>query len=437
MALGAVLAPLNSSMIVVALPRIMDGFGVTVAAVGWLVTAYLITMASLQPVAGKLGDRLGRRRLILGGLFAFGLVSLGAAASTSFVPLLFFRVQQAVTGAIVLPNGMALLRQVVPERRRGGRFGLVGGAIALAAALGPPLGGLLVTVLGWRAIFTVNVFIVAPALVLGWRAIPRDGGGTRGDAGFDLRGALLFSALLVVLALLLTQSGEGLAPSYLLLGGLGLLGGGVLFVGHERRHADPLFQFHLFRRRAFAAANGAIATGNLAMYSVLVALPLMLSPLPAWNDSKIGLLLAVLSGTMVLVAPLGGRLADRWGRRKPAVAGLALFTVGLILLALGWRAETISFAALAPGLSLAGAGLGLSNPGLQTAVVEAVSAQEAGVAAGIFSTSRYLGSIVGTSLLAAALEPAAGVGWVFTMVVGTAVMATLLSTGLRDRPAAR
>src|SRR5207302_1534017 len=109
----------------------------------WLVTAYLIVMASLQPVAGKLGDRLGRRRLILGGLIYFGLASLAAAASTSFAMLVFFRVQQAIAGAIALPNAGALIRDVVPPERRASSFGMVGAAVALAAAVGPPLGGLL------------------------------------------------------------------------------------------------------------------------------------------------------------------------------------------------------------------------------------------------------------------------------------------------------
>ena len=110
------LAPLNSTMIAVALPQLMGAFGVSLTSVGWLVTAYLIAMASLQPIAGKLGDRLGRRRLILGGLVYFGIASIGAATAFSFWSLLFFRVQQALSVAIVLPNGIALVREVVPAR---------------------------------------------------------------------------------------------------------------------------------------------------------------------------------------------------------------------------------------------------------------------------------------------------------------------------------
>jgi len=171
-ALTTMLAPLNSTMIAVALPHVMTEFRADVASVGWLVTSYLIAMAALQPVAGKIGDRLGRRRLILGGVAWFGLVSLGAATSSSLSSLLFFRVQQAVAGAVALPNGAALLREMVPAERRAGRFGLLGAAVAAAAAAGPPLGGLLVGTAGWRAIFYVNLLLILPTLALVWRWIP-------------------------------------------------------------------------------------------------------------------------------------------------------------------------------------------------------------------------------------------------------------------------
>ena len=151
--LGGVLAPLNSTMIAVTLPRIMEAFDAPLTSAGWLVTAYLIAMASLQPITGKLGDRLGRRRLILGGLVYFGCASIGAAMASGFWMLLFFRIQQAIAGAILLPNGVALMREVVPAKRRASRFGLVGSAMALSATAGPPLGGFLVAIADWHAIF--------------------------------------------------------------------------------------------------------------------------------------------------------------------------------------------------------------------------------------------------------------------------------------------
>ena len=162
-ALGALLAPLNSTMIAVAVPDIVDDFDTTVGTVGWLVTSYLLALAVVQPVAGKLGDRHGRRG-VLGGLAIFGVASLGAAVAPSLAFLIVFRVLQAISGAVVFPNGAGLIRELVPADRRGGAFGIVGGSIALAAGLGPLIGGVLVAAGGSRAIFLVNIPFVAAAL---------------------------------------------------------------------------------------------------------------------------------------------------------------------------------------------------------------------------------------------------------------------------------
>ncbi len=144
-ALAVMLVPLNSTMIAVAIPDIARDFGGDAGSATWLVSGYLIAMASLQPLAGKLGDRFGRRPLILGGLAWFAAASLGAALAPSLPVLIAFRLQQAVAGALAFPNALAVVREVLPEERRGAAFGTLGSAIALAAAAGPPLGGALVT----------------------------------------------------------------------------------------------------------------------------------------------------------------------------------------------------------------------------------------------------------------------------------------------------
>ena len=369
-ALATMLAPLNSTMIAVALPRVMKEFGADLATSGWLVTSYLIAMACLQPVAGKLGDRLGRRPLILGGLIYFGIASLAAATASSLSWLLFFRVQQAIAGAIALPNGAALVREVVPAARRAARFGLVGAAVGLAAAAGPPLGGLLVELAGWRAIFYANVLLIVPALLLGMRALPARP--TRSTtSGFDLGGAVLLLAVLAGTAGLLTQ-GHHLGNLLLQgLAGAALVLLAFFFLWHEWRHPDHVLQPRLFQHRTFAAANAAIALSNLAMYSTLLAVPILLASQPGWGSAQTGLVLTSMSATMVIFSPLGGRLSDRWGRRWPTVGGLALLTLGVLLLALADSEPVLPV--LVCGLGVAGIGLGLYSAGMQSAAVEAVT----------------------------------------------------------------
>lgn len=434
-ALGTILAPVNSTMIAVALPQIMVEFDADVASAGWLVTAYLITLAALQPVSGKLGDRWGRRRLMLWGLAGFGLASLGAALAPSLPVLIAFRTLQAVAGAVTLPNGAALVREVVPAARRAHGFGLIGAAAGLAAAVGPTLGGLVIGAGDWRAIFYVNVPIVLAALALSERAIPRRATQKR-DQSFDLLGAVLVCGVLVGAAGLLVEGRGSASAPVLALSGLALGAATAFLLRHELRHDDPVIHPRLFRIRSFAAANAGVGFGNLAFYTTLLAAPILLASRIGWSSVQVGLALTVLSAPWAVLAPVGGRIADRSGRRVPAVAGHVLAAAGLLPLAL---VADVGTGTLLACLGVAGVGFGLTTASLQTSAIEAVSPEQAGVAAGLFSTSRYLGSIAGSIVLAALLtSTGAGVSGfraLAVVIVAAAFLAALVSLGLRGRPA--
>jgi MFS family permease len=307
----------------------------------------------------------------------------------------------------------------------------VGAAIAFAAAAGPPLGGFLVSQAGWRSIFEVNVVLVLPAVLIGWRSIPARRI-RASHASFDVAGSVLFLTMLLGAAALLT-GGSWNAGTMIATIALGMTS--TLFLRRELRHPDPVLQPRFFRLRAFAAANAAVALSNLAMYTTLLAIPILLLRRPS---VEVGLVLAAMSVGMVVLAPVGGRLADGWGRRWPTVIGL--FGLALGLLPLASTGGTIATFALLGSLAVAGVGLGLSSAGLQVAAVESVVIEQSGVAAGVFSTSRCLGSIVGASLLAGMLGPVedgvSGFGVVFIMAVAAALLSALASIGLHDRPPA-
>ncbi len=429
-ALATMLAPLNSTMIAVALPHLVADLGVDLAAAGWLVTGYLILMALLQPLAGKLGDRFGRGRLLCGGLAVFGLAALGAALAADLATLIPWRLLGAAAGAVITPNGTALVRQVVPEARRGRAFGLIGAAAGLAAALGPPLGGLVDGAVGWRAIFWLNLPLVAPALVLAWRQVrpvasAQETGSASRAAPFDLPGAALLGLTIALGAGTLMQIGRA-EPAPLVAAGVAVAVLAVMLTRWEARQPDPVLRLRLFRARGFAAASAAIALSNLAMYTTLLAVPQLLTRRWGWGSAEAGLALAALSVGMVVFAPLGGRLADRLGRRAPTGAGLAILTVALL-------PPMLVGAGIAPwplliGLGAAGLGLGLANAGIQAAAVDAVDVREAGIAAGLLSTCRYLGSIVGSGLLATLLGRGAGPVDGFTAVFAMAALCAGLST---------
>jgi len=434
-ALVTMLAPLNSTMIAVALPRITTEFGSDFAATGWLVTGYLLVMASLQPIAGKLGDRHGRRWFILGGLIYFAVASLGAALTTSLPLLIFFRIQQAVAGALALPNGTALIRELVPAERRASRFGFVGALISLAAAGGPPLGGVLIEWGGWQAIFYVNLVFIVPAMILGWRIQFSKPKKEVEPPPFDLFGAVGITVILVALAVIGINFNQ--------LGWMwGLVFAGVIliftriFVQKELKHPDPILKLNLFRSKTFVAAAGGVCLSNLSMYTTFLVMPILLSARFNWGEAEVGLALTALFASNIALAPLGGRLADLWGRRWPTMLGMLFLGLGMLPLAI--LGSQIDLWVLLLSLVVAGVGIGLSSAGLQTSAIESAPAKDAGIASGVFSTSRYFGSIVGSSIMAGLLSTNQsqfqGINLIFILATATAFAALFLSFRLNHFP---
>lgn len=447
-AFAVILAPLNSTMIAVGLPRIIDGFEITIPAAGWLITGYLISMAAMQPLAGKLGDRFGRRRIILIGLVAFGGASLLAAFAPNYQTLLAARFLQALAGASSMPNGAALIREIVPAERRGRGFGMVGVFAGVAAASGPPLGGLLLELAGWRSIFLVNVPVVAVALLAGWAWIPRSANAsltaarTKTKTGdFDYAGAILLPTILVGVASLLIFGVRGIFEPWVvgLWTAVAVLAA-IGFVILETRHHDPILQPSMYRNRTFAAANVAIGLSNLAMYTTLLGIPILLGARQGQSDFQIGLVLTGLSMGMAVLAPVSGRLTDRYGRRLPSILGLTILTAGSLLLVL--LGPDIGIAGLVAALLVSGIGLGVAGTGLQTSAVESVPAGHAGTGSGMSSTSRYFGSIIGSAILAGLVagngeSGASNKGFqeLFVVIAVASALSAVAALALRVRPA--
>jgi len=422
-------------MIAVALPRIVDDFNASVSSATWLVTAYLVVMASVQPLAGKIGDGMGRRNLILASLSLFVAISIGASLSPNIWIVLAFRVGQALTISIVLSNSFAILRQVIPASRRGKTFGMVEAATGLSAAAGPLVGGILVTLADWRAIFLVNIPVVAIALVLAWKSLPHDSK-TGAWKGFDYKGAALLPTSLVAIAVFFLMLARGAEPSLYVPVGIGAVLLTAVLLRLELRHSNPVFQPRFYKKRGFAAPSVAVATSNLAMYSLLLVVPLLLTAREGFTELEIGLILTSLSVGMALLTPIGGRMADKLGRRKPVVIGLAISAIGTIPIAV--IGSSIAIIPLIIGLGFVGVGIGLSGPGGRTSAVESIPVKDAGSGSGTYSTSRYFGSIIGSAILAGLIgvdrSNTDGINLVFFVVATSAIAAVIASTFMEARP---
>jgi len=431
-ALGNLLVPLNSTMIVVALPLIGRDLGADHVTLAWLVTSYLIAMASLQPIAGRLGDRFGRRRFMLGALIYFIVASVGAALAPNLLVLVAFRLQQALAAAAVVPNSLALLRGRSIEGKAGTYFGISGATTSIGAAIGPLLGGLL-SAIDWRLIFLVNLPLAGLALFMAWRSLPA-GDPPRRTAHPDIAGAVTLGVLLSLAAWTLTEAGT-LAPvvTVVLLAIVVIVA--VLFVRYESQHADPALPPFLFTIRAFTSANLTIAFSNLALYGTFLAVPVILAGSGPDATIRGGIAISAQSVAMIVLSPVSGALVDRVGARWPTALGGLLIAAGLGILGLSGRAS--DFGMLLICMPITGAGVALTFPATRIAALDAVPARFAALASGVTSSSRYFGGMIGALVAGLALVETseAAAARLFLILAASGLAAALVGSRLPPHPA--
>jgi MFS family permease len=428
--------PLNSTMIAVAVPDIAEHVDTSPGTVTQaLVATYLLAAIALQSPGGKLGDRIGQWRA-----FGFGQALLALGAIAGFLaPTLWLltasRVLMAAGGAICVPATVALLRTELPEHRRGRAFGIFGSVMALAAGIGPLVGGELVRWFGWPSIFLANLPVLVLSAVLAASAHHEPT--PRRPTRFDWTGSVLLSGALVCLVLAAEEPGE--SALLLAAAGVTLL---VPFVMVERRAADPVVAFSLFRDVRFTAGTLVIALLNLVMYALVFEVPLVVDHVFDLGPEQTGRLLIFLMLAMVFTSLAAGRLTDRFGPRPLGRLGVLTCLAGLVLM----RVLPLDAATdLRLPLVLLGIGLGLANPAAQAASLVGVSREDSGMAAGVSSTMRYLGGIVGIALLGRVIDGDGSVGAVLAqhnlllsvfvgVLVATVAFAALLGRHTAQHP---
>jgi EmrB/QacA subfamily drug resistance transporter len=400
--LGGIFAPLNSTMLAVALPELRRDFDVGHAEVAWLVSAYLIAMAVAQPLGGRLGDQLGRANVFRGGLLAFLAFSLASAAAPSFPILILLRTCQALVGAAVIPNGMAMLRESVPPDRLGRSGGFTGSAMSIAAAVGPLLGAALLALGSWRLLFLMNIPLVAAAL-MAFSLLAYPGVTERRRVELDWIGAGSFAVLLISVTVLLSGLSGDQSAVVLALAVAAFVAFLWVFVRRQINSAAPVVEWRLFSNRSYAGATAFILLGNLVMYTALLTIPFFIEEVQAAGSGKTGVLQSAIAAPMIVISPIAGRLSDTMGRRPLVILGSLLLVASTAALAVG-ISEGSSFAFLVVNMGLLGVGMAISFGPASAAAIECTERRLAGTAAGTNSMMRYLGSIVGTGLLGAILN---------------------------------
>jgi len=402
MCAGMFLVLLDVTVVNVAVPSITNGLRTSTAGVQWVVDGYTVALASLLLAGGALGDRLGHRHVVAVGLVIFGAASAGCAMAPSAGVLVATRAAQGVGAAMLLPGSIAAIADACPEKAAQARaLGIWAGVSSLALPAGPLLGGLLVQALGWRAVFWINPPVTAICLagVLVWvRTSPNHPRRRLDPAGLGLGTVGLAAAVYAVIA-----AGTN-AVAAATAGAVGALAVAALVVV-ERRVAAPLLPPSLFRRRAFAAANGSALVMNLTSNGLLFLLTRYLQSILGHSALDAGIMLLPLFVPLAVLSPLAGRLTARHGPRPVLLAGAVLAAAGQLCLL--FVSPTSSYPRLIPALIGVGLGVGLFTAPIVATAIRAVPAERSGLASGINNTARQTGTALGVAIYGAfAASPA-------------------------------
>jgi EmrB/QacA subfamily drug resistance transporter len=406
LSLSMLLSSLGTSIANVGLPSLAQAFGATFQQVQWVVLAYLLAITTMIVSVGRLGDHIGRRRLLLAGIGLFTAASVLCGLAPTLGLLIAVRAAQGLGAAVMMALTMAFVGEAVPKARSGSAMGLLGTMSAVGTALGPTLGGVLIAGFGWPAIFFINL----PLGLLGYglvrRYLPADRlASMPHPPRFDAVGTLLLALTLAAYALSMT-AGRG-SFGWLNIGLLlGALAGAGLFLFAQGRVASPLIPLDLFRDPSLSAGFAMSALVTSVVMATLVVGPFYLSGGLALDATRVGLVMSVGPLVAALTGVPAGRTVDRLGAHRVGLAGLLAMAVG-----------TAALAALPTVLGVAGyvlpliaitAGYALFQAANNTAVMANVRAEQRGVVSGLLNLSRNLGLVTGASVLGAVFALASG-----------------------------
>ncbi|HWR41160.1 MAG TPA: DHA2 family efflux MFS transporter permease subunit [Patescibacteria group bacterium] len=393
--IGTVLTSYVSSCINIALPNMMQSLNFNLDSIVWVSLSYLLPYGGILPLTGNLGDQYGTRPLYIAGFLVFTVATLLCGLAPNATLLVMFRILQGVGAAMLLPNAMAIVAATFPVRNWSKALGIWSAMSALGTACGPVIGGYIIEMFSWRALFFSVLPIAAMGILISLFVLPKTTPG--GRKATDYPGAALLLAGISCLLLALNQGQrEGWTSVYIL--SLATVSGCCLLVfpWWEAVTRRPLIDMALFRSRNFMIANLAGFVSILVMYAAIFLLPFFLKTILGYDSIRAGQTMLPLSATMLFAAPAGGWLVSRFGVRWPATVGMLLVASAMLLFATLDPAYGPSHFYLR--LLLLGVGLGLSMSPLTSCAMDTVNRQQAGVASGVLNLFRLTGGGVGVVL---------------------------------------
>src|SRR5437764_1303869 len=396
MSLGLGVVQLDITIVNTALSSIGASLGGSVAELQWVVTAYTIAFAAFILTSGALGDRVGAKRIFIAGFAIFTLASLACALAPSAMFLIAARSVQGLAAAILVPNSLTLLNHAYTDPKARGRavgFWAAGASVALTS--GPFVGGALIALVGWRAIFLVNLPIGAAGLWLAWRyaeETPR-----LAQREIDLPGQVAAIATLGTLAGALIEGGAlGWSHPLVIMGFVAAAVIGLLFVWREARAPQPMLPLSLFRHRMFALTALVGLLFNMAFYGLIFVLSLYFQNVRGWSPFATGLAFVPMMGMVLPTNLIAASVSERLGAPRTIALASVITAVGCV--ALLPMASGSSYGALGAQLMILGGGLGLIVPPLTSTLLGSVEKSRSGIAAGVLNATRQTGSVLGVAL---------------------------------------
>jgi len=394
--LGLGVVQLDITIVNTALSSISTSLGGSVAELQWVVTAYTVAFAAFILTAGALGDRVGAKRIFIGGFAIFTLASLACALAPSAMFLIAARSVQGLAAAILVSNSLTLLNHAYTDPKARGRavgFWAAGASVALTA--GPLVGGGLIALVGWRAIFLVNLPIGAAGLWLAWRyaeETPR-----LAQRAIDLPGQVAAITALGGLAGALIEGGAlGWSHPLVIMGFAGAAVIGLLFVLREAHAPQPMLPLSLFRHRMFALTALVGLLFNIAFYGLIFVLSLYFQNVNGWSPFATGLAFVPMMAMVLPANLISASVSERLG--APQTIALACMITAAGCVALLPMASGTSYGAIGAQLIILGGGLGLLVPSLTSTLLGSVEKSRSGIAAGVLNATRQTGSVLGVAL---------------------------------------
>jgi EmrB/QacA subfamily drug resistance transporter len=393
---GLFMVAVDQRVLLVALPTLTRTFGTDLTTIQWTLLIYDLTLIGLVITVGRVGDLFGRKRIYMTGFLLFIFGSALCGLSQSPVQLIMFRCLQAIGGAMLTANGRAIVSTVFPAQERGKALGYTSVALHTGFLTGPTLGGFLIDSLGWRWIFYINIPVGILGAYLAWKTMEETGGDEKEGVKIDFVGAFLLLAtntLLIYTIRDLPHEGLNLTSiSLLLLSAIGFF----LLILTELRVAVPILSLSLFRSRLFTFANLTLFFITSSQAAIQFLMPFYLQSIMGFSPSKMGWIIIANSVVIVMVAPLAGRLSDRFGSRLLCTIGTSVIVLGQFFIASLTRSASIPRIMLP--LALSGLGIAIFNTPNQNAILGSAPRDKVGAAAGMAITTGRLGASCGVAL---------------------------------------